>query len=273
MKTKIFKGDHPFSSPYGWRTDPITGEKAFHNGVDFSMPTGEDLTVPDTFNGAKVRLNTKDSYGGIYIQLKRNDGKGCYWLHNSKNLLKVGTVVHTGDVVAKSGNSGNSTGPHVHFGVQSKATVWNSHEDPMPYLTLDTGDMEDFKNGDRMKIVQDMNARDVDLVIVGTAKAGAVGTVISFYKKSGDYDYYKVEFADTVRYLANTTYNEKTEEKVTNLDGSEADDCKAEIEALEAQIKTLNTQLSNYKKRVEELEPYEEFYKGLATYLELKKVG
>lgn len=155
MKTKIFDGDRRVTSPYGWRQR--NGVKEFHNGVDFSMVVNTPLKVPDTFNGAKVRLATADKYGGKYIQLIRSDGKGCYYLHVNSFKKSVGQTVKAGDVIALSGNTGLSTGPHLHFGVQSKATEWGSHEDPMPYIEIDAIDL---KVGDKVKIVDgDMNLR------------------------------------------------------------------------------------------------------------------
>lgn len=195
MKTKIFDGDYPLTSPYGWRTSPITGAREFHNGSDFSMPIGTNLLVPDTFDNSKVRLNTKDKFGGLYIQLQREDGKGCYWLHNSKNILKVGAVVKAGQVIAKSGNSGNTTGPHVHFGVQSNATVWGSHEDPMPYIILEGNPME-FKIGDKIEITTSQNIRKGSgnsYDITGKTKVGDLWTIKDGPRTAGGYTWWDAQ--------------------------------------------------------------------------------
>lgn len=171
------------------------------------MPVGTELLVPDTFNGAKVRLSTTDSNGGLYIQVIRPDGKGCYWLHNSANKIKIGTVVKTGDVIALSGNSGHSTGPHVHFGVQKKATVWDSHEDPMPYITLDSNAM---KIGDNALISDSTNTRTSPSTsgkVTGVAQEGSVGTVKDGPRVAEGYEWWDIYFKDGGGWMANVGGN------------------------------------------------------------------
>ena len=275
MKTKIFNGSHTLTSPYGWRTHPVTGKKStFHNGADFSMVTGTKLLVPDTFNGAKVRRTLTDKYGGKYIQLQRSDGKGCYYLHVSSFKKKVGDTVKTGDVIALSGNTGQSTGAHTHFGVQKKATVWTSHEDPMQYITLPR-----YESGNKLEQLENMNVRDKDFKVIGSAKKGSVCLVVDYYKEYTGYSFYEVEFADKLCYIADSDFNKETTKTVTNLDGSKPDTCedevirlKAEIERLEAIVQAQAIELKILSTKIEKLEKYEEYYKGLSTYLELKEV-
>jgi len=154
MKSVAWKGDHPITSYYGWRTDPITGIRSFHDGVDVFMPIGTELYA--TVNG-KVRLATTDSYGGKYIQIQTSDGRGHWCLHLSEFKVKAGDMIQKGNLIGLSGNSGHSTGPHTHFGLQSNAAVWSSHLDPLP--SLQAQPTERFKRGDSIVFTDIQNIR------------------------------------------------------------------------------------------------------------------
>jgi len=154
MKSVAWKGDHPITSYYGWRTSPITGARSFHDGVDVSMPVGTELYSPVS---GKVRLAKSDSYGGKYIQVLASDGKGHWCLHLSEFKVKVGDLVQQGQLIGISGNTGQSTGPHTHFGLQSNAAVWSSHIDPLP--SLQAQPTERFKRGDSIVFTDIQNIR------------------------------------------------------------------------------------------------------------------
>ena len=154
MKSVAWKGDHPITSYYGWRTSPITGARSFHDGVDVSMPVGTELYSPVS---GKIRLAKSDSYGGKYIQVLASDGKGHWCLHLSEFKVKVGDLVQQGQLIGISGNTGQSTGPHTHFGKQSNATVWTSHIDPLP--SLQAQPTERFKRGDSIVFTDIQNIR------------------------------------------------------------------------------------------------------------------
>jgi murein DD-endopeptidase MepM/ murein hydrolase activator NlpD len=300
MKTKIFDGDLTMTSPYGWRERG--GVKEFHNGVDFSMVVNTPLKVPDTFDGARVRLATADSYGGKYIQLQRADGKGCYYLHVNSFRKKVGDIVRTGEVVALSGNTGLSTGPHTHFGVQSKATVWSSHEDPMPYIELSPTSLA---VGDKIKIVGgDMNLRQGAGTgftnNVRTIKQGAVVYIkdgirtsqnVLFYgkgstiNKNDSYKWIDVrDLSGATGWIAITNFVEKAHGNtaLTNFDGKipqeptppvtppppspveppAVSECEKELLDLKEQIKGLKSELVASESEREQLK---EDYSGLLT--------
>jgi len=154
MKSVAWKGDHPITSYYGWRTSPITGARSFHDGVDVSMPVGTELYSPVS---GKIRLAKSDSYGGKYIQVLASDGKGHWCLHLSEFKVKVGDLVQQGQLIGISGNTGQSTGPHTHFGLQSNAAVWSSHIDPLP--SLQAQPTERFKRGDSIVFTDIQNIR------------------------------------------------------------------------------------------------------------------
>ena len=154
MKSVAWKGDHPITSYYGWRTNPISGVRSFHDGVDVSMPVGTELYSPVS---GKIRLAKSDSYGGKYIQVLASDGKGHWCLHLSEFKVKVGDLVQQGQLIGISGNTGQSTSPHTHFGLQSNAAVWDSHIDPLP--SLQAQPTERFKRGDSIVFTDIQNIR------------------------------------------------------------------------------------------------------------------
>ena len=269
MKTSAFKKDFKLTSNYGWRTDPITGKKKFHNGVDFSMPENNELIVPPKFDNSKVRLAQADKYGGKYIQIeRRSDGKGYYNLHVKTFKKKVGDIVHTGDLLALSGNTGLSTGPHTHIGVQKDADVWDSHEDPMPYITLENNNM---KKGDRLLATSDMNIRDIpNGTDIGNIKKNAVCEIISGPRTGGDYSWYLCRFIDMAGWVADTDFNKKTTQDITYINSDKAPvvDCTA----LEQEVRELTQQVSDkineLKVMKSELEDVKQQLDGANTIIE-----
>ncbi|WP_339267493.1 peptidoglycan DD-metalloendopeptidase family protein [Paenibacillus sp. FSL R5-0470] len=132
-------GDGPFllpvgsariSSPYGPRTHPITGEKGkVHTGVDFAVPQGTNIHAADS--GTVILAEWWSGYGYCVI-IDHGGGVWTLYGHIRKGGLRVsaGDKVNRGDVVAESGSTGNSTGPHLHFEVRIDGKIVN----PMPYL-------------------------------------------------------------------------------------------------------------------------------------------
>ena len=98
------------TSPYGIRTDPITKKKAKHNGLDLKAhyePTYAMLY-------GKVIAVGHCSRAGIYVTLQHGNFTVSY-CHLSKTSVLKGSIVHPGDVVGTTGNTGRSTGPHLHL--------------------------------------------------------------------------------------------------------------------------------------------------------------
>jgi hypothetical protein len=191
MKSVAWKGDHPITSYYGWRTDPITGIRSFHDGVDVSMPIGTELYA--TVNG-KVRLATTDSYGGKYIQIQTSDGRGHWCLHLSEFKVKAGDMIQKGNLIGLSGNSGHSTGPHTHFGLQSNATVWSSHIDPLPDLQV-LAESARFKKGDRIIFTDIQNIRKgsgIAYDLISKSAVGQIGTVWDEPRQTDGYWWYDI---------------------------------------------------------------------------------
>jgi murein DD-endopeptidase MepM/ murein hydrolase activator NlpD len=107
--------------------------KGYHTGVDYAVPIGTDvLAVAD---GVIDPATWGKSYGVQLVQ--KLDGGWFIYAHLSKALVKPGDKVVAGQVIAKSGNTGNSTGPHLHVELRSKSH-WSSGTDLDPAALIGT---------------------------------------------------------------------------------------------------------------------------------------
>jgi murein DD-endopeptidase MepM/ murein hydrolase activator NlpD len=105
------------TSAFGWRQDPITGRSRFHSGTDVRMAYGQDVRVPA--GGTVAFVGNKSGYG-LTVIVDHGNGVETRYAHLSSSPIRQGDVVESGQVIAQSGNSGRSTGPHLHFEVLSK---------------------------------------------------------------------------------------------------------------------------------------------------------
>ena len=100
------------SSKFGYRIDPVKNVHQFHNGVDLPVPVNTQVKNPE--DGTVIDVyNTKD--GGNQVLIRHANGIVSGYAHLNKSLVKKGERVKRGQVVALSGNTGKSTGPHVHM--------------------------------------------------------------------------------------------------------------------------------------------------------------
>jgi len=115
------------SSYFGYRNDPFTGKREHHNGVDFAGKLGSDIIAV----AAGVVTWSGDRYGyGNMVEIDHGNGYVTRYAHNQKNLVKVGDKIAKGQLIAKMGSSGRSTGPHVHFEVLRNGRV----VDPLKHM-------------------------------------------------------------------------------------------------------------------------------------------
>ena len=103
------------TSPYGIRIHPVFGASKFHNGIDLAANYENVYSVMD---GVVTETGWDNKGGGNYIKIKHFDRFETAYLHLSEIYYRVGEFVNAGFIIAKSGNSGNSTGPHLHFSVK-----------------------------------------------------------------------------------------------------------------------------------------------------------
>ncbi|MEN8142250.1 MAG: M23 family metallopeptidase [Thermodesulfobacteriota bacterium] len=117
------------SSVFGRRTDPMNGQSAFHDGIDLSGKRGSDVRA--TADGKIVDRGYNDTYGW-YVKVNHGNNYSTMYAHNSKIVARWGSQVKRGDVIAKVGNTGRSTGPHLHYEIRHKGRPIN----PSKYLKI-----------------------------------------------------------------------------------------------------------------------------------------
>ena len=104
------------SSSYGRRTNPITGKRHNHTGIDLTCKRGEDILAPADGVIETVRPSKKGF--GNFLTMRHSFGFMSSYAHLQKFKVRSGQFVSKGDVIASCGNSGNSTGPHLHYEVR-----------------------------------------------------------------------------------------------------------------------------------------------------------
>ena len=104
------------TSPFGYRTDPISGESSYHSGTDISAPEGTPILAAAA--GTVTIANATDSWGGSYgyhVKLDHGNGMETLYAHCSSICVTVGQQVQAGQVIAYVGHTGRATGSHLHF--------------------------------------------------------------------------------------------------------------------------------------------------------------
>ena len=133
-----FKDGFRIVSPYGWRTDPITGEAhVWHNGVDL-VHLGTDKDVRAVCGGSVIRSRMAEDDGlgdrtwewGNYVAVLGDDGAVLYYCHLERRLARVGDRVEAGQVLGVEGSTGRSTGVHLHLEARTDGISF----DPTAYL-------------------------------------------------------------------------------------------------------------------------------------------
>ena len=118
-----------YSSNFGWRIDPFTGMRAFHEGVDFMAEPGTPVTA--AAGGVVIFSDYHPQYGNM-IEIDHGNELVTRYAHASKRMVRVGDVVLRGTRIAEVGNTGRSTGTHLHFEVRHRGTPQN----PARFLRL-----------------------------------------------------------------------------------------------------------------------------------------
>lgn len=119
MQEEVFPEGRPIkrgwiSSYYGTRTNPFTGKLQFHKGMDFAGKEGADVLA--VAGGVVTWSGRRYGYGNL-VEINHGNGYITRYAHNKEHLVDVGITVKKGQVIAKMGSTGRSTGPHVHFEV------------------------------------------------------------------------------------------------------------------------------------------------------------
>ena len=115
------------TSDYGMRWHPVLGGRRQHKGVDLAAPIGTPIHVPM----AGVVISSGPASGfGMWVRVQHGDGTITVYGHINRSLVQVGQRVAAGQVIAETGNRGQSTGPHLHIGVMQNGVYVN----PKPWL-------------------------------------------------------------------------------------------------------------------------------------------
>ncbi len=116
-------------SGFGWRIDPFTGMSALHQGLDFPAPVG--TTVLSAAGGVVVTQEVQANYG-LVIEIDHGNEVLTRYAHLSRAFVKKGDLIKRGQKMAEVGNTGRSTGPHLHFEVLVRGVA----QDPQKFLAM-----------------------------------------------------------------------------------------------------------------------------------------
>ena len=115
------------TSPFGNRTSPFSGILKFHEGIDIAAQTGTPVMAPA--DGVVVKAGFSTGYGNM-VEISHGYGIKTVFAHNSRLNVKAGQKVKRGDIISYVGDSGSSTGPHLHYEVRLNGLPVN----PMKYM-------------------------------------------------------------------------------------------------------------------------------------------
>ncbi|MBE7051329.1 MAG: hypothetical protein E7395_01995 [Ruminococcaceae bacterium] len=119
---------HRVTSPYGYRIHPVTGKSRFHAGIDIGAAHGTDILA--SADGVVIVSGYNSGGYGNYVVINHGGGYTTLYAHCSSLLVSRGQAVKKGQVIAKCGSTGMSTGPHIHYEVQVNGSTTN----PMQYF-------------------------------------------------------------------------------------------------------------------------------------------
>ena len=119
---------YTISSPFGNRKSPTAGASSNHKGVDMACPSGTPIYA--TRAGTVTVASYQAGGAGYYVSINHGDGFASIYMHMTRYVVSKGQSVAQGELIGYVGSTGNSTGPHLHFGVSYGGTYVN----PMAYL-------------------------------------------------------------------------------------------------------------------------------------------
>lgn len=117
------------TSPYGWREHPIYGGSAFHYGVDLAANEGTPIYAS---RSGVVSAATYNSSAGYFVQIDHDEGYRSIYMHMTYFVVSDGEYVSQGELIGYCGSTGDSTGPHLHFGISQ----YGSYVNPAYYIPI-----------------------------------------------------------------------------------------------------------------------------------------
>ena len=188
------------SSPFGNRPDPFgSGKTVFHNGMDFAIKKGTPIYSP--VSGTVTNSYFHKLYGEL-TTIKDSKGAEHYFAHESKRYRTKGDTISKGDIVGLVGSTGNSTGPHLHYGVKTGKNFVN----PKSY-SLPSGY---GKGGTMLDKYGRVNTKDLDLTTINALKK---------YDILDSEAYYGSAIGQGPRAIINSINNRGVEEKLDIITG------------------------------------------------------
>lgn len=135
LEAQVFPTGRPvmkgwISSFFGWRNDPLNGQRAFHEGIDFAGRSSSEVLAVAA--GVVVWSGRRWGYGNA-VEVNHGNGYSTLYAHNKQNMVKVGETVKKGQLLALMGSTGRSSGPHVHFEVRHNGKPIN----PIKFVRAD----------------------------------------------------------------------------------------------------------------------------------------
>lgn len=121
------------TSSCGIRENPVLEKMELHDGIDIAVAL--NTLVKATRSGRVIEVRKSDTLGNL-VKFKTEDGYTLMYAHLNQALVSVGDNVKQGDIIAKSGNTGLTTGPHLHYSVWKEDMLM----DPMQFIYLDYTD-------------------------------------------------------------------------------------------------------------------------------------
>lgn len=148
----------PVTSPYGTRTDPITGKRQFHAGIDYGVPIGTAVTARVA---GRVQAADESALNGKFVKIDHGNGTVSTYLHLSSQNVKAGDIVNPGDLIGKSGNTGRSTGPHLDYRVTQNGTPVN----PIGQIKVGAGTADAVGDAAKLQAQKDKAQAEFNLAL------------------------------------------------------------------------------------------------------------
>ena len=115
------------TSPFGYRSDPFTGQRSFHGGVDIAWANCYGANIYAVYEGIVLQAHDRNNGFGLTVIIEHPNGWRTLYAHASQVFVRVGDEVETGQRIAAIGSTGRSTGPHLHWELH----IGGNRVDPM----------------------------------------------------------------------------------------------------------------------------------------------
>ena len=174
-----FGGDWPITQSYGEYIDGVTVGK-FHTGIDYGCPVGTEIL--SSANGMVMAAGWDETGYGLRVIVRHRSDRATLYAHLKRICVNTGDVLTQGQPIGLSGDSGNVTGPHLHFEARFFWNDYKSHFDPfdLPLVSMEDFGMKPKEKEQSCLITADQLHENVQIV----APAGAWGWSLDFNRRA-----------------------------------------------------------------------------------------